>query len=749
MQQHFRMKPVYFFVLQALMCYANTQAAELAAAPDVMAAAAANDNPVQVVEILGQGRSRQVQNITRNDLMKSIPGTSPLKSLEKLPGINFESADPFGAYEWSTRFSIRGFNQNQLGFTLDNIPLGDMSYGNNNGLHISRAISSENIGRVAVSQGAGAVGTASTSNLGGTVQFVTLQPAQQMGTTLAQTVGSDSTSRTFLRFDSGLLDSGTKFYISGTRQRADKSKGSGSQDQDQINAMFVHAFGENVLSGFYNYSDRTETDYQDMSLEMIRRLGSNWDNYAPDYQRAIAAAKGNYSGAVNSLDDAYYGASGLRKDGLGALSLDLKLTPATNLKTSVYHHSNRGQGHWYTPYVATSANDPISLRTTEYSIGRDGIVSDLSWDFGQHTVNAGFWGERSLHALTRNYYAVTDGSDTNRFLSNPFHTDFKQEFTTTTTQFFLEDNVSLLDNRLKLNAGFKSPKVAIEAVSLVGTRAAGTIVAEKAFLPQLGASYSLTRDDELFASATQNMRAYQPGVTGPFSQSQVAFNAGKPNLKPETSITTELGLRFKRDALQGSIAIYHADFSDRVLSVATCAGIVGCPSTLVNVGKVATNGLESIAVWKISRDWSWFNSFTYNDSKYKSNYLDGANTVAISGRQVVDAPRKMFTTELTYENPTWFARAGGKFTDKRYYTYTNDASVPSMWIGTLSAGYKLKPLGMLKDLSLQLNISNLFDKSYVSTIGSNGFQSTDPNGTAQTLLTGAPRQAFLTLSGNM
>src|SRR3546814_9991705 len=51
----------------------------------------------------------------------------------------------FGAYEWSQRLSIRGFNQNQLGFTLDGIPLGDHSYGNVNGLHVNRAISPENV----------------------------------------------------------------------------------------------------------------------------------------------------------------------------------------------------------------------------------------------------------------------------------------------------------------------------------------------------------------------------------------------------------------------------------------------------------------------------------------------------------------------------------------------------------------------------------------------------------------------------
>ena len=742
MQQRFRIKPMYLIVLQALACYAH--AADTA--PETFAPAVGS---IQIVEVMGQGQSRQVQNISRSDMMKAVPGTSPLKSLEKLPGVNFQSADPFGAYEWSTRVSIRGFNQNQLGFTLDGIPLGDMSYGNNNGLHISRAISSENVGRVAVSQGAGALGTASTSNLGGTVQFMTLDPAQDSATTFAQTLGSDSTSRTFLRYDSGLLDTGTKFYLSGTRQRADKWKGSGGQNQDQFNSKFVHNVGDNVLSGFFNYSDRKEIDYQDVSLEMVNRLGYNWDNYAPDFQRAVNAARGVYSGPDNNMDDAYYQASGLRKDSLGAIALDVKLTPSTSLKTSIYHHANQGQGHWYTPYKASSPTMPISIRTTEYSIGRDGVVSNMSWAAGSHTVNAGFWGERSLHTLTRNFYAVTGPGNTNVFLSNPMITVFKQDFTTTTTQFYIEDNVSLLDDKLKINGGFKSPKVAINTVSLIGTRAAGSIVASQSFLPQLGFNYSLGKNDEIFGSASQTLRAFQPGVNGPFSQTQTAFNVGTPNLKPETSVTVDLGMRFKREALQGSIAVYHADFSNRMLNVATCAGIVGCPSTLVNVGKVATSGLESIAVYKFTPELSWFNSYTLNNSKYKSNYLDGVNTIAISGKQVVDAPKNTFDTELTYENGTWFTRFGGKFTDQRYYTYTNDAKVPSFWVANLSSGYKFKFVGMVKELSLQLNVTNLFGKKYFSTIGSNGFQATDPTGTAQTLLTGAPRQAFLSLSGKI
>jgi iron complex outermembrane receptor protein len=748
MPQRPLLKPLCLLILQALACHAYAADPADAAADD-SAAIGAMAGPVQSIEITGRGQSRQVQNINKADLAESLPGTSPLKVLEKLPGVNFQSADPFGAYEWSTRFSIRGFNQNQLGFTLDGIPLGDMTYGNNNGLHISRAISSENIGSVSVSQGAGALGTASSSNLGGTVQFFTLAPANERGLTFAQTFGSDSTSRTFARVDTGLINGVFKAYISGTRQRTEKTKGEGDQNQDQLNSRFVFNFGDNSLTGFVNYSDRREVDYQDVSLEMVRRLGYDWDNYQPDWQRAVNAAKGIFTGGVNSLDDAYYSAGGLRKDTIGGLTLDLRLTPNVDLKTTIYHHDNEGQGHWYTPYVKTDASNPISLRTTEYSIGRDGVTSDVTWELGDHTISAGLWGERNNHTASRNYYGVTGPADTMYFLSKPFATDWKQNFITTTSQYYLQDALALMDGKLKLNAGFKSLDVDIQARNLVGNRAAGSLSAKKNFLPQAGFNYAVSSDDEVFGSASKNMRAHQPGVTGPFSQTQAAYNAGIASLKPETSVNVDLGYRFKRDSLQGSLAVYSARFDDRQLSVATCAGILGCPSTLVNVGKVDTKGVEAIAVWKFNREISWFNSATFNDSKYKSNYMDGTTLVAVSGKTVVDAPRQLFNTELSYEGGAWFARAGGKYTGKRYYTYLNDAGVPSFWLANLSAGYKLKSLGFVKDLSLQVNVTNLFDKQYISSIGTNGFQASDPNGTAQTLLTGAPRQVFITLNGKL
>lgn len=701
-------------------------------------AAAQTPPPVETVEIFGKGQTRQVQNITRKDLAEALPGTSPLKILQKLPGVSFQSSDAFGAYEWSTRLSVRGFSQGQLGFTLDGVPLGNMSYGNNNGLHISRAIIPENIRRVDLSQGSGSVGTASTSNLGGTVQFVSADPRDLPGIRASQSFGSNAMRRTFVQMGTDWLTA------SAVRQHVEKWKGQGPQDLTQFNSKLVHASGPYRFSAFYNYADRSENDYQDLSLDMRDRLGWEWDNYAPDWERALQSARGIFSGGVTNKDDGYYTARGLRKDHLAGSAFEMENQDASlRLKASAYYHRNDGQGHWYTPYTPSSAAVPVSVRTTEYAVRRRGVIADLSWKPGAHTVNGGVWVERNTHDLVRNFYAVTGPEDTNRFLSNPMLTGFRQQFAVRTVQLYLQDTVALLDDRLRINAGVKHPSVTIEATSINAARAAGTLKSAKNLLPQAGLTFDLDRHHELFVSAARNLRAFEAGVYGQFSQNQAAFDAGGARLKPETSTTADVGLRFSHGSVAGSVALYKADFRDRNLSVATCAGVVGCPNTVVNVGRVNTKGMEAAASWAIRRHWSWFNSITMNRSRYGSDYMDSGVVVAVGGKQVVDAPSRLMHTELGFDDKRWFAKIGGKYTARRYYTYTNDGQVPSFAVWDLGAGFHHGAL------TFQVNVNNLFDKRYFSTIGSNQFAASDPRGQFATLLTGAPREVFITVSGKL
>jgi iron complex outermembrane recepter protein len=110
---------------------------------------------------------------------------------------------------------------------------------------------------------------------------------------------------------------------------------------------------------------------------------------------------------------------------------------------------------------------------------------------------------------------------------------------------------------------------------------------------------------------------------------------------------------------------------------------------------------------------------------------------------VVDAPENIVQLDVAYDPATgFFGRAGLSYMSKRYFTFTNDQSVGSRALVDASVGWRFGGEGVLKGMALQASVTNLFDESYVATIGSNGFGNSGDN---QTLLAGAPRQWFLTL----
>ncbi|EIL97111.1 TonB-dependent receptor [Rhodanobacter thiooxydans LCS2] len=724
--------------------------APAAVTPAAMTGAAESDGTktLEAVSVIGQGESRQVQRITVQDVKLLPPGSSPLKVLAKLPGVHFESADSFGNYEWSTRISLRGFNQTRLGFTLDGIPLGDMSYGNNNGLHISRALIAENLGGAELAAGIGALGTASTGNLGGTVQFYSADPSSTYGVTLAQSAGSDSALRTYARLDTG-DHNGFAMYLSGAYADSDKWKGNGPQKQQQFNGKAVYDFGDNHVAAMLNTSSRNETDYQDLSLDMQKRLGWNWDNYAPDWQRAVNAAKGIFTGGVNNKDDAYYAGRGLRDDSLASLFGDFGLAEGVRLKATGYYHSNRGQGHWFTPYqtsfAGTPQETPIAIRTTEYGIDRWGTIASLGWDLGNHHLEGGFWYENSHHTVQRNFYFIAGPVDDQYFLHNPSIRKFYQRYETETHQLYLQDTISLLDGRLHLDVGVKSPQTRTRTHAVVGSYANGELTADKSLLPQLGASYKLDGQNELFASYAQNIAAFQAGISGPFATTQAAFDVIRGKLRPEESRTVEAGVRHAEELFEGSLALYDVKFDHRLLAIQQCSsGIQGCPSAYANVGSVTSRGAELTFILKPTSELRWYNALSYNRSRYDSDYLNGATVVATRGKTVVDSPKQLFSSEIAWTPGAWDLRLSANYTGKRYYTYVNDASVPSYWLFNAAAAYDFGKLGVAEDLKLALNVTNLAGKHYYGTIGSNGFTAADPTGEYATLQVGAPRAAMLT-----
>jgi iron complex outermembrane receptor protein len=751
---------------------AENEAETLAAETDTETATATTDGGDIIV--YGKGEVRQVTEISAQDIQLTTAGSSPFIALRKLPGVNFQSADPFGTYEWSTRITLRGFNQNQLGFTLDGVPLGDMSYGNTNGLHISRAIIADIIGQTRVSQGAGALGTASTSNLGGTLEFFSRDPQDELGIAGNITYGDSNTIRAYGTLDTGDLG-GFKAYVSAAHIDADKWKGFGAQRSTQVNAKLVADFSPTTsFTAFVNFADRKENDYQDLSQEMIGRLGYDWDNISNDWPLAvrlafIGANRGDtgvvvgpntfgttYPAPIRTIDDAYFDAAGLRRDWLASGRIDQQLGDNVTVGVQAYLHTNKGQGSWITPYVASPGGVPLSFRTTEYEIERIGVLGDLEAELGAHTFSIDLWYENNDFEQARRFYTMGNsqtvpGASALDYQSNPFFTQWNNAYNTKTFQYAVQDQWEVSD-AFTVTAGFKGQSVKLEATAInpvPGPLALGEIKSDDFFLPQVGVLYRLGGGSEIFASFTQNQRAFTAAATtGPFATSAAGFAALRDRIEPEKTNTYEVGFRFGEGQLSGVIAAYLVNFQNRLLAVPQGPGIVGNAALLSNVGDVRSIGAEIGVQWEPVTNFTVTGSYAYNENTYRDDVINQSGVVVqrIAGRTVVDSPESIANLEMAYDDGQFYARGNANYTSERFFTFSNDRSVEGRVLVDALIGFRLNSENRFLDgLAIEGTVTNLFDEEYVGTIGSNGFGFAGDN---QTLLAGAPQQFFVTLRKN-
>ncbi|CAM3158330.1 Outer membrane receptor proteins, mostly Fe transport [Sphingomonas antarctica] len=340
-------------------------ARDAGAAPESEAAAAPAAAPADVADdvstiIVTGTQARTSVELPGTEIQKILPGISPLKAIQTLPGVLYITADPWGYNEQNAQIFIHGFAANQLGYTMDGIPLGDQSYGNYNGLSPQRAVISENVGRVVVSTGAGDLATASNSNLGGTVETYSSAPLDHLGVQVTQTLGSYDTSRTYGRFDTGAFgpDGANSAYISGARQHARAWDFNGTQGGWQANAKFVHDAGPNKLTLYFDYNDFTQPN-EDATVFFVPNTAAGqtaWPDqlYTPytkpffypafnTYRSAYLNPFGNSPAAEGSNYRNYY-SDAQRTDYLAYARYDARLSDNVSWSNTGYLHHNDGVG---------------------------------------------------------------------------------------------------------------------------------------------------------------------------------------------------------------------------------------------------------------------------------------------------------------------------------------------------------------------------------------------------------------------
>jgi hypothetical protein len=794
------LRPTLIALAVATICTSLAHAAPL---EDTPAAAAVADTPaapaIQDTTPLGAvptvhistRKTRSSVAMSGAEIQKVLPGMNPLKALQALPGVSFQTADPWGNNEQNLSLFVHGFNAQQMGFTMDGVPLGDQSYGNYNGLAPQRALTSENVKSVVLATGAGDLGTPSTNNLGGTIETYSSDPLAHRNVNLQETLGSYKATRTFVRFDSGDIGGGNSFYISGLHHEARAWDFNGRQSNDQFNAKFVHQTDTGKLTLFADWSDKTEPN-EDSSLHQAG-LNSPYTRpfLYPDFAAALAYLDKNGAppASVGANFRNYY-SDAQRTDKLAYAKYEAYLSDKLTWSNQYYFHHNDGVGVVAGPInqaglpglfkvyfpnqdlKAVFGGSGYATRTTEYKINRQGWLSNLRWELDAHRIQAGLWFEHNNSGAYRRWYAldVNNPSDPYTRPSNPLITQYGSDIDNKVVQLHLQDEWQLRPD-LVLQGGFKSSlqfakgrfpvntlPAAISATA-TGGLPEGDIDTKKWFLPQLGARWDISKSDQVFANIQKNLRqfmTYGGGGNSPWSlSSQAAFDYFKATAKPETSVTYELGLRDSRNldlgpltAFDGQVALYHVSFRDRQLAISSnpiITSFAGGTTILSNVGSVKTDGVDLAGTFHFGRAFSLYDALSYNRSKYQDSYYSGTTLVPTAGKIVPNTPEWMNKFVATLKpGGDIEVQLSGDYVGKRYATYTNDLGIPGTFLLGLNVSGKL-PLstGFLKNVRWTVSATNLLNRegALQPVVG-------QPSGSYATYPI-PPRMGFITLKADI
>ncbi|MEZ6001055.1 TonB-dependent receptor [Hyphomonas sp.] len=739
------------------ICIASLIAASMTTAAQAQETAAEEQATMKAVVVegrrvstadtaIGQDEATNTVAVTREELLSAPGGISGLKMLESLPGFNVQTDGALGLYEFGNSVTVRAFNLQQIGFVLDGVPMGRSdAFG---GSPIFRYVDNENLGAVVASPGAGDVSLPSYASLGPLVSYNTVDTSDTPGGMISYTMGDDDLERSFIKLESGNWN-GLSAYVSRSKTDSSLWRGPGTIDREHIEGKIKYEFDEDTFVKFgYVHNDFHDYDSPSGPESVFQ------NNYFYGYQDAIPE-----TGCINPMPNVYdyngdnvidgndfapifTGSSctsyyedriNIRDDTMYTLNFQTDLAPGVMLTATAYQEDKDGFGvspdsysnslNIYNRQVAAGL-DVVHPRGVQYGLSevggtRTGLVAGLEWEIGNHTVEFGGWYEDEDYDRTQQRLNKTNGSADGDVIWDEV-AYYRRNYTSNrkTTQLYLKDTISLMDDKLNVEVGVKSLSVDYSLkgyrdyndYEVFGPQSVGETY-EDTFLPMAGAVYDLNDTDQVFASYSQNY-ALPRGADDIFSiASTDASTEPLPAPKGEESDNYEIGFRTNRAQFYGSAALFLTSFDNRLV-----AGSVINPATeqpeafYINAGKTEAYGFELSGVYKpdfLGNKVYFDGNLTYNHAESKDAFSGNP-----AGSILADSPEWLFTGGVTYEPTEWMvANVSGKYTGKRYADYSESYEMDAYTVlsGYLDLGGP-NDFGVPENVSLRFNIDNLLDE---------------------------------------
>jgi len=231
------------------------------------------------------------------------------------------------------------------------------------------------------------------------------------------------------------------------------------------------------------------------------------------------------------------------------------------------------------------------------------------------------------------------------------------------------------------------------------------------WVPRAGLVYRYTDALSFYGSYTES---FKPNSTiAPLSGSSTVLDG---SIAPEEAKSWELGARLDLPGrVTGNIALF--DIKKRNVLVANSEG----PTTIYSAaGEVRSRGLEMDLTGQLTDHWSMIGSYAYTDAEvtedpeYKGKRLQNVAKNSGSLSAVYDFGSVIGGDQLR-------VGAGARYVGERAGNAVNDFDLPSYTVADAFATYDTRVEG--QKVKFQLNVKNLFDRTYYTSAASRFFVS--------------------------
>ncbi|AWH30852.1 TonB-dependent receptor [Stenotrophomonas sp. YAU14A_MKIMI4_1] len=713
--------------------------------------------PTQVV-----GPNRYV--INASDLDAMVTGNNGLAMLKQVPGASYTATDGLGLDISATSLFVRGFRMNEMGITFEGVPLNDSGFLSLTGTSVVNVGVPDGIGAITVSPGGAPVHVFSSSANGGSLEYRLRDLQDTASLRVKQGVGSNRTFVTTVSAQSGQLgEHGPKLMVDLQRVSADKYQGAGTQDflRGNLKAQQDVAWGDVTL--FVSDSRAKVWGYNNISFDMIRKLGWKADSFYPDYAWAYRVASpenaeascGAYTcGELSELIP--YDTGQITRDRIASINHRFQITPALSGNVQLYNANSHTQATLADPTVPSPNGAPFSEQVQTPRVNRLGGMANLQLEAGAHTFTAGVWQEQSKAAARTDWYqqpllgqgAPLKATGPFDVYGPAFQTDNASRWVTRSRQLYLHDDIALRDT-LRLGVGFKAVDFRTEGGGLGDAPdrpVYGALRAKSNFLPHVSLFWSPSAATDAFIDLASGMNGYRVAQRGNIGYTasawtvtdQEEFDRIAGSLRPEKNWNLTVGAthRFERLTLNGDV--FYSDIRNRLLSAA-----VGTQFAQINTVRLMPKMHVIGAGLGITADLGdhlqFYQGVAVARSYYDSDFVVGDTVYPIKGNAQPGYPQVSLVSDLSAHFGDWRVGATSTSYLRQPFTYQNDIRVPTFWQVNTYAAYTLGQGSVLPGLELRVDISNLFNRNNIgtATIAGSSF-----SGDYQTLQRSAPRQVM-------